>query len=174
MTEYNVEDIKFKIQCYKTVKNVHQIINKIRDDPPKVTLFDSRIILSLSQIQSAIFMAKFLESNGKMQSKNLYIEILRMVSPDCRIEAALKLCNINEGTKSVVAVTLEDSFPVIEGLEDPVSFETFMQEPGIDYDYIKSGYRITDDVLKVYTYEQILQEAQAVTVSGIVRFKTKL
>ena len=171
MFDFKAENFPFKIACYENIEDPDSINNFIKKEQPLVALIDARSIISLPHIQVAVLNTKAIESRGKMQSKNIYLELLRCLSPDGRLNGALKSIAIQKDTKDVIAVTFEDEIPKIPGLVEQIDFDSFIRKQKTDFNLIKKDYKITDEMLETFTYEQVVITTLSVLASDLFRVK---
>jgi len=172
MFDYEAEGTKFKLCCYYNLPNAEEISTYLKDNQPPLVLIDARMVVSIRQIKTAVYNALILEKSGKMQSKSVYLEIMRCLSPDGRLSSTLKYVTINVETKDVIALTLNDTFPDVPGLSDPQPYNEEIAQTKIDYVVLRNIYRVTDEMLKFYTFEQIAINTNTIAVSDLVHVKT--
>ena len=99
------------------------------------------------------------------------MEFLRCLSPDGRLNGAMKSIVIQKDTTDVIAITFEDDFPQIPGLGDKIDFDTFIRKHKPDFSLIKKDFKITDDMLDNLTYEQIVITTLSVLASDLFKIK---
>ena len=171
MFDFTIESIPFKVYCYENIEDPDQLNEYIKKERPPLALIDGRQIISLAHLQIAVLNTKSLESRGKMQSKNIYLELLRCLSPDGRLNGALKTIAVQKDTKDVIAVTFEDKMPEIPGLVNPTDLDTFIGKKKTDFASIKETFKITDEALENFTYEQCVITTLSVLASDLFKVK---
>lgn len=171
MCDFEASDIHFHVYCYTNVTGSDEINNYLKANQPPICLVDAKIIICIKQIQVAVLNAVALQKSEKMQSKNVYMEILRCLSPDGRLSGAFKYCAVGKSSTDVIAITLENEMPKIPNLTNPISFEDFNQKPKADLPLVRKIFQITDEMLQMYSYEEIVMTTLAVTASDLVHTK---
>ena len=171
MFDFQAEQFPFKIACYEGITDPDEINGFIKKEHPPVALVDARQIISLAHIQVAVLNMRSLEARGKMQSKNIYLELLRCLSPDGRLNGALKSIAIQKDTTDVIAITFEDKMPDIPGLGEKIDFDSFIRKQKTDFSLIKKDFKITDEMLENFTCEQVVITTLSVLASDLFRVK---
>lgn len=168
---YQAGDTKFKVIVYKSVTDNEKIVSFIKETQPKLCLLDARCVISFAQIKLAVMTAIAAQRANRSQSKSLYVEILRCFSPDGRLGAAFQYFAFGNETKCAIAITLEDTFEQIEGLGSPVPIESYNFQENADLKTIRDIFQITDDMLAVYTYEEIIMSTVSVLATDLMRLR---
>lgn len=171
MFDFTAEQFPFKLACFEGIEDPEAINNFIKEKQPQIALIDARQIISLSHVQVAVFNTRTHEQRDRMQSKNIYMELLRCLSPDGRLNGALKTIAVQKDTKDVIAITFEDKFPEVPGLKNPIEFEKFIKKEKTDFSLIKKEFKITDLMLETFTYEQIVISTLSTMASDFIRMK---
>lgn len=162
-------ETKFHVHYFTNVTSGEAIDKFTKETKPKLSIFDGATIVSPHQIAQSVFNALETEKLGNMRSKTIYMEILRCLSPDGRLSGAFKHIIVTPNTKNAIVVTFEDEIPEIPGIGDEVDETTFFAKNEPDYERIRMIYQITDEMLKVYSYEQIILATLAITTTDLVR-----
>jgi tRNA threonylcarbamoyladenosine modification (KEOPS) complex Cgi121 subunit len=160
------------VYCFSGVSQAESIIAFLKESQPPVCLVDAKSIVSPRQIQVAVLNALTFQKYGKMEAKNIYLEILRCLSPDARIGGAFKFIALGKETKDAIAITLEDLMPKVPGLENLIDMDSFFADPRTDFVLVKKIFSVTDEMLKRYSYEQIVITTLAVAASELVRTRS--
>ena len=171
MVEFFADKYKFKMCYFENIGDPQTINDYIKANQPPVALIDARTIISLAHVQVAILNMRTIQERDQTQSKSIYLEILRCLSPDGRLNGALKFCAIQKDTTAVIAITFEDEFPSIPGLSDPKTFDQFLANPKTDFDKIKKAFKLSDAMLATYSHEQLVITTLSVLASGLHRVK---
>ena len=172
MFDFESDDIYFKLAFYPNIIDPDGINERLKSLQPDLLLIDAKSFISLKQIQFAVLNAKNFEQKNKMVSKNIYFEVIRCLSPDGRLNGGFKFCGINSKTQSIVALTFEKDFPDNLGLPQPLSIEELILNPQTDLNIVKKHYKITDEMLKSFTIEQIVISTNSISVSDLIHIKT--
>jgi tRNA threonylcarbamoyladenosine modification (KEOPS) complex Cgi121 subunit len=163
---------KVGIYCFTEVTQNTDILNFLKEHQPPVTLVDAKTIVGLKQIQVAVLNALTFQKQGKMEAKNIYLEILRCLSPDARLGGAFKHIALNKMTERAIGITLESEMPEIPGLGGIVAVEEFFSNEMADLALVKEIFSITDESLKRYNYEDVIVTTLAIAASDLVRIKS--
>ncbi|OHS94809.1 hypothetical protein TRFO_38993 [Tritrichomonas foetus] len=169
MSDFEVAGNHFKVACFTEVTSPTEINQFLKEKRPEICLVDAKIIISIRQIKVALLNALSLQKTNQMQCRTIYLEILRCLSPDGRLSGAFKNCAVTETTKSVIGISLSDSIPEIPGLGKQIPVDEFFDNHQPDINFISKIFMINDDMLKIYSYEDIIVTTLAVVASDLVR-----
>lgn len=171
MSDLEIAGNHFKIACYSEIISSEEINQHLKENHPDICLVDAKTILSIRQIKTAVINALSLQKSEQMQCKSLNLELLRCFSPDGRLNSAFKNCAITESTKSAIGIILDTSkqIPDVPGLGQQVPLNEFFDNHKPDLDLINKLYMITEDMLKIYTYEDIICTTLSIVSSDLVR-----
>lgn len=163
---------QFSIFCFTDIENAEEILQHIKENQPPVCLLDAETIISTKQIEVAVLNALGFEAQGKREAKTIYLEILRCLSPDARLAGAFKHIALSKTTKNVIAVTLEEQMPEIPGLDKPTAIDKFFEIVKPNFGLVNKIFQINEEMLKLYSYEQIVTTTLAVAASNLIRTKS--
>jgi tRNA threonylcarbamoyladenosine modification (KEOPS) complex Cgi121 subunit len=169
MTDFALPGGRFRLYCFPELPSPTPILTFLKESQPNVCLIDPRTILSPLQIQVAVLNALSLQTQGKMEAKTIYLEILRCLSPDARLSGAFKYIAITATSTAALAVTFEETLTPIPGLDGAVSADQFFGAWKPDLGLIRQIYMINDEALKTYSYEQIVVAALSIAASDLIR-----
>ena len=172
MESFFAETQSFKIACFKHIEDAAALNSFLKSNHPPVCIVDGGLIVSIRQIQTAILNAISIRDQNKMQTKNIYLEIMRCLCPDGRLASALKYFNITEKTRSAVAITIEEEMPSLPHLSEQCDINTFLQEDHVNHEVFRKIYYIDDRVLETYSYDDIACATIAAVSSDLLHTRT--
>lgn len=161
----------FNVICYNTIDDVEGLKSFLKEKQPPVCLVDSRVIVGKRQLMVSVHNACAIQAENRMFTKSIYLEILRCLCPDGRLQSALKYCTISSKTTSVVAITLEDQIPNVPFLSNPVSFDELFKTPRVDAPLFEQIYKVTEEMREIYTYEEIAVTTLSIIASDLLNTK---
>lgn len=165
--------VTFRLFFFTDITSPDDIMACLKEKQPPVCLIDPSTIISPKQIQIAVLNALGFERQGKREAKTIYLEIMRCLSPDARLSGAFKHIAFGSKSKAAIAITFETEMPQVSGLENAkqLSMDEFFDQIKPDLALINKIFRITDDMLKLHSYEEIVTTTLAVAASDLVRTK---
>lgn len=171
MSDLEIAGNHFKIVCYSEVLSSSDINQYLKENRPDICLVDARTIINVRQIKTAVLNALAVQKSDQMQCKSLNLELLRCFSPDGRLNSAFKYCAITDSTKTAIGIILDTSkqVPNIPGLGTSVTYNDFFDNHKPDYDLINKLYMVTEEMLNIYSYEDIICTTLSVVSSDLVR-----
>jgi hypothetical protein len=171
MTAFDLPTARFRLFCFPHVPTPTPIVNFLKDAQLPACLFDPRTIVSPLQIEVAVLNALSLQAQGRMEARTLYLEVLRCLSPDARLAGAMRHLAITAETTAVLALTFEDALPEVPGLAGAVPADEFFAQWQPDIALIRRVYSVTDEMLAVYSYEQIVATTLTIAASDLIRVR---
>lgn len=171
MTDFEIAGNHFKLVCYSEIISAPEINQFLKDHHPAICLVDAQTIISVRQIKIAVMNALALQKSNQMQCKTIYLEILRCLSPDGRLSSAFKNLAITDKTTQAFGIMLDESseIPQIPGLGPILDFQSFFDSYKPNFTLINKLYMITEDMLSVYSYEDIICSTLSIVASDLVR-----
>ncbi|KAK8854052.1 hypothetical protein M9Y10_016602 [Tritrichomonas musculus] len=171
MSDLEIAGNHFKVSCYSEIISPSDINQYLKENHPDICLVDAKLITSIRQIKTAVINTLALQKSDQMQCKSINLELLRCFSPDGRLNSAFKFCAITETTKSAIGIILDASkaIPDVPGLGSQVPLNEFFDNHQPDYELINKLYMITDDMRKIYSYEDIICTTLSIVSSDLVR-----
>ena len=169
MTDFEVAGNHFKVCCYPQITSPSEINHFLKENNPDICLVDAKIVISVRQLKIAVLNALALKKSNHMQCQTIYKEILRCLSPNGRLHCAFKNCAVTDSTKAVVGITLENYVPEVPGLGNKIGVDEFFDTNKVDLNLISKLFMINDEMLKVFSYEDIIVTTLAIVGSDLVR-----
>ena len=166
--------VTFRLFFFTDITDGDDIINYLKEKQPPVCLVDPATIISPKQIQIAVLNALGFQKQGKQEAKTIYLEVMRCLSPDARLSGAFKHLAFGKSSKAAIGITFEDEMPQIPGLQSAkqLSMDEFFDTVKPDLALINKIFSITDEMLRLHTYEEIITTTLAVAASDLVRTKS--
>lgn len=164
--------VQFHLFCFPEVQSSEDALKFIKEQHPEVCMIDAATIISPKQIQIAVLNAVGFQKAGSMGANNIYLEIMRCLSPNARLEGAFKHITFGKSTKHAIAITLDGMMPSIPGLGDPVDVAAFFEHVKPNIELVNKIFQVTEEMLKVYSYEEIIAATLAIACSNLIRTKT--
>lgn len=165
-------EMNFHVHYFVDVSSGEEINKYVKENQPNLCIFDASTIISSIQISQCVYNALETEKLGNMRSKSIYMEMLRCLSPDGRLSGAFKHIAVSASTKNAVVITFEDKIPEIPGIGKEVNESEFFAKNEPNFELINEIYQITNDMLKVYSHEEIILATLAITTTDLVRSRS--
>ena len=144
-----LSNVSISLSVYENVKNVPEIKKLIENGNMNAAVLKSDLILDEFQLLVAINKAFFLNSKGKLKTRNVFSEILFNLSPSSKISECFKVFGIDESTTNLIVICMEDKYDDIDKVVDGSSVDLSNLGLNCNKEAIMKLYKINESELKV-------------------------
>ncbi|KXN72570.1 hypothetical protein CONCODRAFT_77751 [Conidiobolus coronatus NRRL 28638] len=160
------ENFEVKTLFYKNVKNPDQVLKKLISGKNSYCVLKAKNILSLFQLQLAIYFTIFNLKNNKLKTKSLEAEIIYSLAPHTKISQAFQEFGIDTKDKSeqgqdLYVIHLTDlsketnplSTEVLKEDLDSITEGEYYDISEIPFDEIAKEFSNIESIAKIYGFD---------------------